>query len=173
MGKLTLIVGGARSGKSSYALGLVEKSSHVALIATCAYSDSDLEMVKRIELHKKKRPSHWKVFEESKNVASLLKEIGSQFDVILVDCLTLFISQMLVETIEEGVIENQAQEMIHAVKKIKGGVIVVSNEVGLGVVPEYPLGRQFRDLSGRINQLMAREADEVFFMVSGLPLKVK
>ncbi len=122
---------------------------------------------------KQGRPSHWKTFEESKNIASLLKEIGSQFDVILVDCLTLFISQMLVEAIEEGVIENQAQEIVNAAQRIKAGVIVVSNEVGLGVVPEYPLGRQFRDLSGKINQLMARAADEVFFMVSGLPLNVK
>ncbi len=173
MGKLTFIVGGARSGKSTYALGLAEKNKNVAFVATCACSDSDPEMVRRIELHKKERPSHWKVFEESRNVASLLKEIGSQFDVILVDCLTLFISQMLVETVEEDVIKNQAQEIVHAVKKIKARVIIVSNEVGLGVVPEYPLGRQFRDLSGRINQLMAREADEVFFMVSGLPLQVK
>ena len=173
MGRLTFIVGGARSGKSTYALGLAEKSKNVAFIATCAYADSDPEMVRRIELHKKERPSHWETFEGSKNIASLLNEIGSRFDVVLVDCLTLFISGMLVGTVEEGVIENQAQEMIHAVKKIKAGVIVVSNEVGLGVVPEYPLGRQFRDLSGRINQLMAREADEVFFMVSGLPLKVK
>lgn len=173
MGKLTFIIGGARSGKSTYALGLAEKNKNVAFVATCACSDSDPEMVKRIELHKKGRPSHWKVFEESRNVASLLKEIGPQFDVILVDCLTLFISQMLVEAIEEGVIENQAQEIVNAAQRIKAGVIVVSNEVGLGVVPEYPLGRQFRDLSGRINQWVARAADEVFFMVSGLPLKVK
>lgn len=172
MGKLTFIIGGARSGKSTYALGLAEKNKNVAFIA-CAYSDSDPEMARRIESHKKGRPAHWQTFEESMNIACLLKEIGSQFDVILVDCLTLFISQLLIEDIEEGVIENQAREIVDAAKKIKAGVIIVSNEVGLGVVPEYPLGRQFRDVSGRINQEVARAADEVFFMVSGLPLQVK
>lgn len=173
MGRLTFIVGGARSGKSAHALGLAEKSENVAFIATCAYADSDPEMVRRIELHKKDRPAYWQTFEESKNIASLLKQIGSQFDVILVDCLTLFVSQMLIEAVDETVIENHAQEIIHAVKAIKGWVIIVSNEVGLGIVPEYPLGRQFRDVSGRINQKVARAADEVFFMVSGLPLQVK
>lgn len=173
MGKLTFIVGGARSGKSTYALGLAEKSEDVAFIATCAYSDSDPEMARRIELHKKERPSHWQTFEGSRNIASLLKQIGSKFDVILIDCLTLFVAQMLMEAVDEGVVEDQAQEIIHAVKMVKGRVIMVSNEVGLGVVPEYPLGRQFRDVSGRINQKVARAADEVFFMVSGLPLKIK
>ncbi len=173
MGKLTFIVGGARSGKSTYALGLAGENESVAFVATCAYSVSDPEMVRRIELHKKERPSHWQTFEASKNIASLLREIGPQFDVILVDCLTLFVSQMLIGSVDEGVIEDHAQEIIHAVKTIKGRVIIVSNEVGLGVVPEYPLGRQFRDVSGRINQKVARAADEVFFMVSGLPLQVK
>jgi adenosylcobinamide kinase/adenosylcobinamide-phosphate guanylyltransferase len=170
---LTFIVGGARSGKSTYALGLAEKSKNVAFIATCTYADSDPEMARRIELHKKERPSHWQTFEESRNIASLLEQIGSKSDVILIDCLTLFVSQMLIEAVDEAVVEDQAQEIIHAVKAIKGQVIMVSNEVGLGVVPEYPLGRQFRDVSGRINQKVACAADEVFFMVSGLPLKVK
>jgi adenosylcobinamide kinase/adenosylcobinamide-phosphate guanylyltransferase len=172
MAKITLILGGARSGKSSYALRLAKKSGgRVAFIATCAPLDKEME--ERISLHKKSRPSYWQTFEEPKDIVLLLKNIGAKFDTILIDCLTLMVSNLMMTKKKEDIIEKKFKDILSALDKIKARVIIVSNEVGLGIVPSRKLGREFRDIAGRINQLVAAKADNVFFLIAGIPLKIR
>lgn len=173
MGKITFIIGGARSGKSQYALKLAkeEKAKNVAFIATAKPLDS--EMKKRIELHKKKRPKYWRTFQEPQNVSGLLKKSSNKFELILIDCLTLLISNLLLANLKQDNIEEEARKILSALKKTKASSIIVSNEVGLGIVPENKLARDFRDIAGRINQLVAEKSDEVFFLVSGIPWRIK
>lgn len=172
MGKIIFILGGARSGKSNYALALANRlDKKVAFIATC--SPLDEEMKKRIELHKKKRPFHWRTYEEPKNISFLLRKIGSTFDIVIIDCLTLFISNFLSEGFDDNVIRDRINRMLEILKSIKCKSIIISNEVGLSIVPRNRLGRRFRDLAGRVNQFVAQEANDVFFMFSGIPIKIK
>ncbi|NQT46944.1 MAG: bifunctional adenosylcobinamide kinase/adenosylcobinamide-phosphate guanylyltransferase [Candidatus Omnitrophica bacterium] len=172
MGKITFILGGARSGKSRYALELAkEKGKGVAFIATCQALDG--EMAKRIELHKKTRPSDWQTIEEPKDLAPILKRIDAKFGLVIIDCLTLLISNLVSEKFEDEAIESKIEEMLKTIKSAAFEAIVVSNEVGLGIVPQNSLARRFRDLAGRVNQIVAAEANEVLFMVSGMPLKIK
>jgi len=173
MGKIIFILGGARSGKSSYAVKLAKAGKKVAFIATCIPKDKDMQ--KRIELHKKHQPSNWHIFEEPNDIASLvrLKKVGSKFDIIVIDCLTLFVSNLLLQGLKGEFVEDKINEMVKSLKSAKYKSIIVSNEVGLGVHPRTELGRKFRDLAGRVNQMVAKKSDSVFFMISGLPLKVK
>ena len=171
MNKITFILGGAKSGKSAYALKLAKNHKKVAFIATC--EPLDREMRKRITLHKNRRPSHWKTFEEPQDLTSLLKEISLKFDAIIIDCLTLMISNLMLKGFREIAIKSKINKMLGILKKIKAQSIIVSNEVGLGLVPENKLARNFRDIAGRINQLVAEKSDEVFFLVSGIPWRIK
>ncbi|MFC1624116.1 bifunctional adenosylcobinamide kinase/adenosylcobinamide-phosphate guanylyltransferase [Candidatus Omnitrophota bacterium] len=172
MGKITFILGGARSGKSSYAIELAKSiKGTVAFIATSEALDE--EMKKRIDLHKKKRPLDWETFEEPKDILGLLKKMRHDFEIIIIDCLTLFISNLLSEDLDESAIEDRISEMLKLLGSSKLESIIISNEVGLGIVPDNPLGRRFRDLAGKINQMVAQEADVVFFMAAGLPLMIK
>lgn len=171
MGKVTFILGGSRSGKSSYALELAKKYKRVAFIATC--QPKDLEMKRRIRLHKKLRPAYWQTFEEFQDIPALLKKIGLKFDLIIIDCLTLWVSNLLLEGLKETAIEDKAKRMAILLKKSKSQSIIVSNEVGLGIVPQNKLSRNFRDIAGRVNQIVAENSDAVFFMFSGIPLKIK
>lgn len=171
MGKITFILGGARSGKSTYAVNLAKKHSKVAFVATCLPMDN--EMKKRIALHKKNRPASWKTFEEPKNLAPVLKNINSSIDCVIIDCLTLLISNLLLDGFKDRKIENRIGQMLEILKSAKYKSLIVSNEVGLGIHPNNRLGRRFRDLAGRINQLVAKKSDEVVFMVSGIPMKIK
>lgn len=172
MAEITLILGGARSGKSNFALGLAKSSKgRVAFIATC--QPKDKEMKQRIALHKKSRPGHWKTFQEPRDIQKTLKTEGNKFDFILIDCLTLLVSNLLCAGYSQAAIEQRINSILEELKVIKSNVVIVSNEVGLGIVPANKLGRDFRDIAGKINQVVAKAANEVFFMVSGLPLKVK
>ena len=172
MGRITFILGGAKSGKSSLALDLAKKSrKKVAFIATS--QARDLEMEKRIAIHKRQRPRHWKTFEEPVRLPILLRKIGDKFELIIIDCLTLLVSNLLLKGSKEKGIEEAVKELCLRLKKIKAHAIIVSNEVGMGIVPENKLARQFRDIVGKVNQVMVEKSDEVFFMISGLPLKIK
>jgi adenosylcobinamide kinase/adenosylcobinamide-phosphate guanylyltransferase len=172
VGKIIFILGGAKSGKSSYAIKLAkETNKRIAFVATCL--PLDREMKRRIKLHKKKRPSGWQTFEEPTDLLPLLKKISSKFDVIIVDCLTLFISNLLLENINDRTIKNKIDRMLKILKPARCKSIMVANEVGLGIVPQNRLARNFRDLAGSINQIVARKADEVFFMCAGIPIKIK
>lgn len=172
MGEITFVLGGSRSGKSRFAVKLAKrKARNVAFIATCL--PKDLEMKKRIAIHKKTRPSYWRVFENPKDIPSLLKQIGSKFEVIIIDCLTLLVSNFLLKGHNENSIKDAIDKILKSLKKNKGESIIVSNEVGLGIVPENKLARDFRDITGRINQIVATKADEIFFLVSGIPWRIK
>ncbi|MFH1478463.1 MAG: bifunctional adenosylcobinamide kinase/adenosylcobinamide-phosphate guanylyltransferase [Candidatus Omnitrophota bacterium] len=172
MNKITFILGGARSGKSGFALKMAkEKTKKAAFVATCQALDK--EMKERIRLHKKQRPKSWKTFEEPKNIASLLKRINLKYDVVIIDCLTLLISNLMLDGKSQKDIEKEISGILAALNKNRSRSIIVSNEVGLGIVPESRLGRDFRDIAGRMNQIVAKEANEVFFMASGLPIKIK
>lgn len=172
MGKITFVLGGVRSGKSRFAIRLAkEKGRSVAFIATC--QGLDREMQRRIIIHKKSRPLHWRTFEVPENTALLLKKINDKFDVIVIDCLTLLISNLLLKGVSEDSIEKQINGIMSILGKIKARSIIVSNEVGLGIVPENKLARDFRDIAGRINQIVAAKSNEVFFMFSGIPSRIK
>ncbi len=171
MGKIILILGGARSGKSTYALELAKKYKKVAFIATCLGLDK--EMRQRIKLHKEARPKHWKTFEEPLELATLLVKIDNGFDCILIDCLTLLVSNLILSGKSEAQVLNKIEETLVALRGKKAKIILVSNEVGLGIVPDNKLGRIFRDIAGKVNQLIAKEAREVYFTISGIPMKIK
>lgn len=181
MGKLTLILGGARSGKSVHAEQLaIKRGGNVAYFATAEALDNEME--ERIVVHKQQRPLHWETIELSKGVGVAFQEREIQADMVILDCLTLLVSNLLVETSEDGHEPDEKAATTHVQAEIDNlcdviqvsetAWIVVSNEVGLGLVPPYPLGRLYRDLLGRANQQLAAIAHEVFFMVAGIPIPI-
>jgi adenosylcobinamide kinase/adenosylcobinamide-phosphate guanylyltransferase len=172
MGKITFILGGARSGKSTYAQELAYKGKKpVAFIATCLPCDS--EMKTRVKRHRQSRPSEWDTFEESKDIAGVLEKHGNKYKTIVIDCLTLFVSNLMEDKHDEAFITGSVTSMLAGLRKTRAEVIIVSNEVGLGIVPMNKVGREFRDIAGRINQITAKESDRVFFMVSGISRRIK
>lgn len=171
-GSVTLVLGGARSGKSRYAQQLAEQAQCVVFVATAKVSDD--EMHAKIERHKKDRPADWLTIEEPLDLPNVLAEHGGNCDVIVVDCLTIFVANLM-ETVGEdsAVINGRIEALCVALQKIQCNVVLVSNEVGSGVHPVSTLGRAYRDLLGEVNQKVARIADDVILMVAGLPLALK
>jgi len=173
MAKLIFVTGGVRSGKSNYAVNLAKNlSQDVVFLATTPPFD-DLEMRKRIKTHQKNRPPHWKTIEEGMNIAPLLSQLNRPQRVVIIDCLTLLISNLLLNNAREEDIIKQVKKIADFAGKFNQTTIIVSNEVGWGVVPETPLGRKFRDLSGMANQVIAKKAQEVWLTVCGIPVKIK
>ncbi|MGB9793000.1 MAG: bifunctional adenosylcobinamide kinase/adenosylcobinamide-phosphate guanylyltransferase [Thermacetogeniaceae bacterium] len=178
-GLFYFITGGARSGKSSYAERLAASlGGKVTYIATAEPGDE--EMAARIERHRRRRPPEWTTVEEPREVAAVVERIGEEPGVILIDCLTLLISNLLFgverEEPEEEALERvrcEMEKLADAAWGCRAHVIMVSNEVGMGLVPPYPQGRLFRDAAGWTNQLMAARADRAILMVSGLALDLK
>lgn len=170
---VVLILGGVRSGKSRYAQQLAEQFGRVTLIATAQRRD-DEEMHRKIERHRAERPAHWLTVEEPLALGKAIENAAADSDAVLVDCLTLFASSLLEAYPEEdGGAEEQVASLLKALEARRCTVILVSNEVGSGVVPAFASGRRFRDLLGEINQRVAAEADTVTLMVAGLPLQLK
>ena len=169
---ITLILGGARSGKSRLAQKLAGRHSRVVFVATARSVDD--EMRSKIERHKAERPSEWITVEEPLSIDTVVREKGAHFAMVLVDCLTLYAGNLLSsrENDQESV-RNHVQSLCKALREAASSVVLVSNEVGSGVVPEYPSGRAFRDLLGDINQRVAAIADNVVLMVAGLPMVLK
>jgi adenosylcobinamide kinase / adenosylcobinamide-phosphate guanylyltransferase len=167
-GSVTLVLGGARSGKSRYAQQLAQQSSRVVFVATAKRSDD--EMSAKIDRHREERPKEWLTAEEPLELAEVLARHELDCEVILVDCLTLFAANLL-ET-GDGV-DTRIEALCVALQAVQCSVVLVSNEVGSGVVPAYAVGVRFRDLLGEINQKVARIADDVVLMVAGLPLALK
>jgi adenosylcobinamide kinase/adenosylcobinamide-phosphate guanylyltransferase len=175
---LILILGGARSGKSAYAEKLAAEMGHSILyIATAEAKDE--EMAARIEAHRRDRPATWQTLEAPCQVASALSQITISPDALLLDCLTLLVSNIILtlesqpQTAIEAAIRAEIEAIIEVQQKLDIPLIVVSNEVGLGLAPPYPLGRVYRDGLGRANQHLAARADKVLLMVAGLPMAVK
>lgn len=186
MGRLVLILGGARSGKSAMAEQMARESGgRVTLVATAQALDE--EMRQRIAAHQAARPAGWRTLEEPLELGGALELAVAESDLVVVDCLTLWLSNHLcrIEAPEssdewnraveglEAVMERDLSRMVEAVRSAKVTALVVSNEVGLGLVPPSPLGRVYRDLLGRANRRLAAEADQVLLMVAGLAIDVK
>jgi adenosylcobinamide kinase / adenosylcobinamide-phosphate guanylyltransferase len=170
--RIIFITGGVRSGKSQFALELAQKfPGPKAYLATA--QPLDREMAERIRRHKKNRPKGWATLEEPLRVSEILEEKGDDFSLILIDCLTLWISNGLMANWTEKKFLQEADRLRKVCRDARCSLIIVSNEVGLGIVPDNPAARIFRDLSGLIHQKIARQADEVYFMVSGIPLQLK
>jgi adenosylcobinamide kinase/adenosylcobinamide-phosphate guanylyltransferase len=171
-GSVTLVLGGARSGKSRYAQQLAEQSRHVVFVATAKASDEEMRL--KIERHRTDRPQEWRTVEEPLDIPRALAENALGSDVIVVDCLTIFAANLLgVEGENNEAIEGRVGALCEVLRTAQCNVVLVSNEVGSGVVPEYAVGCRFRDLLGEINQKVARIADDVVLLVAGLPLALK
>jgi adenosylcobinamide kinase / adenosylcobinamide-phosphate guanylyltransferase len=172
MKKFIFIVGGARSGKSGYAVRLAKKlNKKTAFIATGISSDK--EMADRIKKHRLSRPKHWKLIEESQNIDTVLPYLKDKYEVILIDCVGFLVSNLLMAGMKQSAVEKKIKNTVKTITGTDSTVIVVSNEVGSGIVPINELARSFRDLTGTANQLMAKKADEVIFMQCGIALKIK
>lgn len=174
--KLIFILGGARSGKSAYALELAESIAGERLYIATAEA-LDKEMAERIKKHKKERGNNWTTIEEPIHVADVIRD-NKKHDVILLDCITIWLSNLMsrksgVRSQKSEVIYKNINHLASACRNSKANIIVVSNEVGLGIVPDNPLARQFRDIAGYANQKIAAAADEVYFVVSGMAMKMK
>lgn len=168
---VTLVLGGVRSGKSRYAQRLAEQAERVLFVATAEVRD-DAEMRAKIERHRSERPAHWTTMEEPVELARVLSHVDSQ--TVLVDCLTIFAANLLERFGEHTTAAHpEVEALCAALAQAHGDVILVSNEVGSGVVPAYALGRRYRDLVGEINQRVAEVAGHVVLLVAGLPLVLK
>ena len=179
MGKhLTLILGGARSGKSSFAQSLFEAAEEPVLFVATATAD-DAEMASRIAAHQASRPAHWVTLEAPLQVGAAVRSAAST-PRVLVDCVTMLASNVLMtlpEPVDEKayqhLLEEETDLLLAAYQAHPGEWVLISNEVGLGLVPAYPLGRYYRDALGRANQRLAQAADRVILMVAGIPMTVK
>ncbi len=169
-GRIILILGGAKSGKSTFALHKAELlPGRKAYIATAEPLDD--EMKERIEKHRTQRGKDWHTIEEPVNMTRAFREIGSGYAAAVIDCLTLWLTNLLLGTGDPEI------EMRSFLSSLKEGdhppLFVVSNEVGMGIVPDNALSRRFRDLAGRLNQEVASVADEVYLVTAGIPLRIK
>jgi adenosylcobinamide kinase/adenosylcobinamide-phosphate guanylyltransferase len=162
-------LGGARSGKSRYAERLVEGGAPAGTY--CATAEAgDAEMAERIAAHRARRSPFWRTVEEPLALAPVIAGEATSERPLLVDCLTLWLSNLL---LAGKSVDAEAAMLCGALRQAGGPVVLVANEVGLGLVPETPLGRQFRDAAGRLNQQVAALADRVVFVAAGLPLVLK
>ena len=172
---LTFLIGGARSGKSRAAESLCNGAARVAYIATARAGDD--EMRTRIARHRHDRPAHWDTFEEPLAIAPLLLKLKLEYDVLLLDCLTVWLSNSLYDLRRHPLneIEDRVLAQLEEVTSAASGahLVIVSNEVGTGIVPATKVGRTFRDLQGLANQRVAAAADHVFMMVAGIPIQIK
>lgn len=182
---LILVTGGARSGKSRHAETLAAAFGRVLYIATAIPFDGEMEA--RIALHRERRPGHWLTLEAFKDLDRQLEPLKDQFDGVLLDCLTVMTTNLMFDdpsfdpdtadeptkaSLEARVLE-QVLRVCRWLKANGKGAILVTNEVGMGIVPENRLARYFRDVAGRVNQLAAQEADEAWLVACGLPLRLK
>lgn len=191
MGKLILVLGGARSGKSSYAEQIARQGGGDRVLYVATARAGDDEMRQRIVLHQQSRPAAWRTLEVPESVGEAVLKSAGDAKAILIDCLTVLVANTLLAAagpeddpfgepsddpfqaaIEERIIA-EVGSIADCARQLSADIVVVSNEVGMGVVPPYDLGRAYRDLLGRANQIMARHADEVYLLVAGIPMKVK
>jgi adenosylcobinamide kinase / adenosylcobinamide-phosphate guanylyltransferase len=181
--KTILLLGGARSGKSRLALDLARKSGEKVLFVATA-TPGDEEMRHRIQNHRKERPSGWQTLEATRHLGQAIEGRTDGVTVVIIDCITLLVSNLFSDR-SEGEIEQlpdttigqevtaEIEELLASMKRTEATFIVVSNEVGLGLVPDNRLGRLYRDALGKANQMLAQYAQEVYLLVAGIPVKIK
>ena len=174
-----LVTGGARSGKSGFAERLTLKLAGKAIyVATGQAFDGEMEA--RIALHRQQRSEgegKWETLEEPLRLAALLERLSGSGQAVLVDCLTLWLSNVLLGVEErpdrQQLVEDELEELVRSVASFQDTLILVTNEVGDGIVPEYSLGRLYRDLAGRMNAALARQCEQVFLVTAGIPVELK
>ena len=169
--KLILVLGGAASGKSQAALDLAGQRGPRAFVATGQALDREMKV--RIERHQATRSSDWETAEVPREIEKWFASNGINYQSVVLDCLTLWLSNMKGRRLGDLAIADATADLLLAIRRTKAHVVVVSNELGLGLVPATKAVRAFRDLAGRVNQQVAAEADEVYLVVSGLPLRLK
>jgi len=180
MGRLLLVLGGARSGKSAYAQQLAQELGGARVLFVATAQAWDEEMTQRIAQHHQERPAAWRTLEAPHHVGQAIALELDDAAVVLVDCLTLLVSNTILRLSESPdpaaaavAVQAELTALLQTCQGNTATYIVVSNEVGLGLVPDNPLGRLYRDLLGRANQTLAAQAEAVYFMVAGLPVEVK
>ncbi len=183
MGKIVLVTGGSRSGKSSYAedyvANLYEKGEKVGYIATSQIFDDEMKF--RVKLHQERRPSQWTTYESPFDAHEALKKARADgCTAVLFDCITIYMSNLLcsLESIDDSdknyaLAKEKINALIDAARSTDGTTVFVTNEVGSGIVPENKLSREYRDIAGLANQWLAADADEVYFVVCGIPVNLK
>ena len=169
--KLILVLGGAASGKSQAALDLAGQVGPRAFVATGQALDREMKV--RIERHQATRSSDWETAEVPVNLTEWFSSNGQRYQSIVLDCLTLWLSNLMGRQLNDMAVSDATVKLLHAIRATRARVVIVSNELGLGLVPATKAVRAFRDLAGRVNQQMAAEADEVYLTISGLPLRLK
>lgn len=180
---LVFVIGGSRSGKSKFALDRAN-ALHGRKVYIATAEALDDEMKERIERHKKERSREWDTIEEPLEIASTIKSLRSHYNVMLLDCITLWLGNLLTKGQTDNAYAMKAiEEFLEVVKSFKDSIvsdlnplchlIIVSNEVGMGIVPDNELSRRFRDMAGLLNQRVAEVADEVYMVVAGIPIKMK
>jgi adenosylcobinamide kinase/adenosylcobinamide-phosphate guanylyltransferase len=169
----TLVVGGCRSGKSHHAIHLAEQypGKNKVYVATCVPMDE--EMRHRVRRHQAERGEHWRTAETPLSIRSCIERESAQADVILVDCLTLWISNLMGEGNTQGEIIKKAEALGRTLETLQCPVVLVSNEVGAGIVPENPMAREYRDTAGWVNQVVGRACTRVVWTVAGIPVTIK
>lgn len=179
MANIILVTGGARSGKSAFAEKLAEKAGkRVSYIATAEIWDK--EMADRVKLHQNRRPAEWKTYEAPRQAERAVDLAATDSELILFDCLTVYLSNCLLALPENGDTRQRTSSVLEAVdsllaaaRRFAGTFVIVTNEVGDGIVPDNLLAREFRDVAGLANQKAAQAADEVYWVVCGLPVEIK
>lgn len=173
--ELVLVLGGARSGKSAFAQRVATAGARVLFVATAEAGDE--EMAARIAVHRRARPIAWDTLEEPVELSRALCPVVDRYDIVLVDCLTLWVSNVLAASRSrpgaEAEVLTRLQDLLQLYEGGRATWVLVSNEVGLGIVPASPLGRLYRDALGRVNQFVACRADKVYWMVAGLAIDLK
>ena len=171
--EIIFIIGGCRSGKSDHALQIAENlpGSRKIYIATCVPQDD--EMKQRVAKHQTARSQNWITVEEPLHLPEAILQNSSKADVLLVDCLTLWVSNLCMQITDEKQWEETISQLINSLKKAEGPTVLVSNEVGTGIVPENRLARLYRDIIGLVNQSVAQAAGKVIWMVAGIPVTIK
>ncbi len=184
MKKFSLFLGGARSGKSSLAEKIAAEAGGDAVLYVATAEAGDAEMADRIARHQAARPGSWRTLETPFGVGPAIGETWQGEAVVLLDCITLLVNNLLpggkgfeqvsVQVEEyERLVMAEIEALLEAVEQIEAHFLVVSNEVGMGLVPPYELGRAYRDILGRANRALAEAADEVFFLIAGIPIQIK